>query len=127
MFKLFYFSKLEFMFFRTTLIFLRDEDFAPCLLIPFGVFGLLTILSLGGVAVITNIIQSVPNSTGGQASINLVNDTIQLANVGNEIAETFPTALNQQTQERCNKYDEQVCQMTKDVMDFCKDTQELQD
>jgi len=109
------------------LIFLRDEDFVPYLLIPFGVFGLLTILSLGGVAVTTNTIQSVPNSTDGQASIDIVNDTIQLANVPNEIVDTFQTALNQQTQEICEQYGEQTCQITKNVADLYKDTQELQD
>jgi len=109
------------------LIFLRDEYFAPYLLIPFGVFGLFTILSLGGVAITADIIESVPNSTDGQASIDLVNDTLKLANVGNEITETFQTALNQQTEDICKQYDEQVCQMTKNVIDFYKDTQELQD
>jgi len=128
-----YFIQFAILFFVLTilsivaLIFLRDEDFAPYLLIPFGVFGLLTIFSLSGVAVTTNIIQSVPNSTDGQASIDLVNDTIQLANVGNEITETFQTALNQQTEEVCRQYDEQICQTTKNMIEMYKDTQELQD
>ena len=107
------------------LIFLRDEDFALYLLIPFGIFGLLTILSLGGVAVTTNIIQSVPNSTDGQASIDLVNDTVKLANVGTEITETLQTALNQQTDEICKQYDVQVCQTTKMVVENYRDSQEL--
>ena len=109
------------------LIIFRDEDFLPYLLIPFGVFTLLTALSLGGVAITTDIINSVPNSTDGKASIDLVNDTIQIANIPNEISETLQTALNQQTEEICKQYDEQVCQMTKNIVNTYEDTQELQD
>lgn len=109
------------------LIIFRDEDFLPYLLIPFGVFTLLTALSLGGVAITTDVINSIPNSSDGKASIGLVNDIIQIANVPNEIFETFQTALNQQTEEICKQYDEQTCQMTKNIVNTYKDTQELQD
>ncbi|MBI2452283.1 hypothetical protein HYV50_04385 [Candidatus Pacearchaeota archaeon] len=109
------------------LIIFRDEDFLPYLLIPLGVFALLTALSLGGVAITTDIINSVPNSSDGKASIDLVNDTIQIANVPNEIFETFQTALNQQIEEVCKQYDEQTCQMTKNIVKTYEDTQELQD
>lgn len=109
------------------LIIFRDEDFSLYLLIPFGVFALLTALSLGGVAITTNIIESVPNSSDGKASIDLVNDTIQIANLPNEISETFKTAIDQQTEEICKQYDEQICQMTKNVIKTYENTQELQD
>lgn len=102
------------------LIIFRDEDFLLYLLIPFGVFALLTALSLGGVAITTNIINSVPNSTDGKASIDLVNDTIQIVNLPNEI-------LDQQIEEICKSNDEQVCQMTKNTVEMYKDTQELSD
>lgn len=109
------------------LIIFRDEDFLPYLLIPFGVFVLLTALSLGGVALTTNVINSVPNSSDGKASIDLVNDTIQIVNLPNELSETFTIALNQQTEEICKQYDDQICQMTKNIVNTYEDTQELQD
>ncbi len=108
------------------LIIFREEEFLPYLLIPFGVFALLTALSIGGVAITTNIINSVPNSPDGKASIDLVNDTMKIAKIPGEISETLQTVLNQQTEEICKQFDKQVCQMTKDVVNTYKNTQELQ-
>lgn len=109
------------------LIIFRDEDFLPYILIPFGIFALLAALSLGGVAITTDIINSVPNSPDGRASIDLVNDTIKVANIPNEISETFQTILDEQIADICNQYDEQTCQMTKNTVKIYEDTQELQD
>ena len=108
-------------------IFVKWDDEPEIFMILGGISLVIFIFSIIGANVTGNFIQQIPATDEGRASLQAWDDLWFVIGIPTYIQETFKTALNQQIEEICKQYDEEVCQMTKNIVNTYEDTQELQD
>jgi hypothetical protein len=109
------------------MIFVKWDDEPEIFAIIAGISLVVFIFSVIGANVTGNFIQQIPATDEGRASLQAWDDLWFVIGIPTYVQETFKTALNQQTEEICKQYDEQICQMTKSIVNTYEDTQELQD
>ncbi len=108
-------------------IFIRWDDEPEIFAILAGIAFIVFIFSVIGANITGNFIQQIPATDEGRASLQAWDDLWFVIGIPTYVQETFKTALNQQTEEICKQYDEQICQTTKNIVNTYENTQELQD
>jgi len=109
------------------MIYINRDDEPGLFSILTGVSVLFFIICIAGANITGSLIQEIPTTDEGRASLEAWNDVWFLIGIPTYVQETLQTALNQQTEEICKQYDAQVCQLTKTVVNNYKDSQELTD
>lgn len=108
-------------------IFVRWDDEPEIFAVLAGISFIVFIFSVIWANITGNFIQQIPATDEGRASLQAWGNLWFVIGIPTYVQETFKTALNQQTEEICKQYDEQICQTTKKIVNTYENTQELRD